>query len=110
MIVRSADPLQGESIRVAVNRIRCCPEAVPEGESWPARKPARKSPGESGRHQRRQRHHRVQNPSKNLQCMERSSLWNSIVRRGRPTQWEQEVNFQLFSVCTFNSDCECKDF
>ena len=45
VVVRPMDPLRGESIRVAVNRVHHCPEAVPEGESWPARKPARKSPG-----------------------------------------------------------------
>ena len=41
VVVRPVDPWRGESIRVAVNRVRRCPEAVPEGESWPARK----SPG-----------------------------------------------------------------
>ena len=45
VVVRLVDPWRGESIRVAVNRVRRCPEAVPEGESWPARKPARKAPG-----------------------------------------------------------------
>ena len=42
VVVRPVDPLQGESIRIAVTRVRHCPEAVPEGESWPA---ARKSLG-----------------------------------------------------------------
>ena len=38
VVVRPVDIWRGESIRVAVNRVRRCPEAVPEGESWPARK------------------------------------------------------------------------
>ena len=38
VVVRRVDQHQGETIRVAFNRVRRCPNPIPEDEFWPVKK------------------------------------------------------------------------
>ena len=38
VVVRRVDQPQGETIRVALNRVRSCPNPIPENEFWPVKK------------------------------------------------------------------------
>ena len=96
VVVRPVDPLRGESIRVAVNQVRRCPEAVPEGESWPARKPARKSLGKRTSSKKTESSESNKNPDPTVcgrvvsveQCSEQCSRTRTpSIRVGTCNQW-----------------------